>query len=48
MTAEDHLRLLIGDLVLTVARLSAENDALRAAAPAPPAPAPEPASPRHE
>ncbi len=27
--AEHHLKLLIGDLLVTVARLSAENEALR-------------------
>lgn len=28
MTIEDHLRRLIGDLIFTMAKLSAENDAL--------------------
>ncbi len=28
MTLEDHLRRMIGDLVLTAARLAADNDAL--------------------
>lgn len=28
-TTEDHLKLITGDLVVTVARLSAENDTLR-------------------
>ena len=28
MTIEDHLRRMIGDLVLTTARLAADNDAL--------------------
>lgn len=32
MTPEDHLKLLIGDLVARVAQLSAEIDALKAAA----------------
>ena len=40
MTVEEHLRTIIGDLVLTVARLSAENDALKAQIPAPPPPDP--------
>ena len=30
MTANDHLKVLVGDLVFTIARLSAENDALKA------------------
>lgn len=29
MTVEEHIRLMIGDLMLSVARLSAENDALK-------------------
>lgn len=41
MTPDDHLRLLIGDLVLRVAQLAAENDALKAQL----TPAPEPPKP---
>ncbi len=35
MTIEDHLRRMIGDLVLTAARLAADNDALREQLPKP-------------
>ena len=28
MTIEDHIRRMMGDLLMTIARLSAENDAL--------------------
>lgn len=49
MTMEDHLRRMIGDLVFHAARLSAENDLLKAALtaagvalPQPPAPPPLP------
>jgi len=35
MTIDEHLRMLIGDLVIRVAHLAAENDALKAAAPKP-------------
>jgi hypothetical protein len=45
MTIDQHLRILIGDLVITVARLSAENDALKAAAPPPPPEPPPPEGP---
>lgn len=44
MTIEQHLRILIGDLVFRVAQLAAENDALKAAVPPPPAP-PKPEEP---
>lgn len=51
MTMEDHLRLLIGDLMFRVAQLAAENDTLKAYVPPdvlkvllPPAP-PEPPKP---
>jgi len=36
MTVEEHLRIIIGDLVIKVAQLSADNDALKAAPPPPP------------
>jgi hypothetical protein len=42
MTELDHVKAIIGDLVLTVARQAAELDALR---PQPLAPAPPPAPP---
>jgi len=42
MTIEQHLRQIIGDLIVRVAQLSAENDALKAQLP--PAPPPEPSA----
>jgi len=35
MTVEQHLRQIIGDLIVRVAQLSAENDALKAQLPPP-------------
>jgi len=44
VTVEEHLRTIIGDLVLTIARVSAENDALKAQ-PGAAAPRPKPKPP---
>lgn len=40
MNAEDHLRRMVGDLVVTIARLSADIDTLRGQIPKPEPPAP--------